>query len=158
MRGLTTFNDYFEDAMRDLNRVAVGFEPTFRMLDQVKNTASSNYPPYDLEKVTDDHYRLIMAVAGFTTDDLDVTLQDRVLTIEGNINKDENRTFLYKGIAGRSFRRTFYLNAHVQVTSTTLANGVLTLDFVHEIPESMKPKKIVIASEQSSNMIEGTKS
>lgn len=158
MRGLTTFNDYVEDMFRDINRVAVGFEPTFRMLDQVRNSAGASYPPYDLEKITDTHYRLSMAVAGFTADDIEITLHDGVLTIEGKTVKEDNRNYLYKGIAGRNFRRTFYLNAYVQVRSTNLANGVLTLDFVQEIPEAMKPRKIAIGSDLPNNMIEGSKS
>lgn len=158
MRGLTTLNEYVEDMFRDINRVAVGFEPTFRMLDQVRSSASTSYPPYDLEKIEDNHYRLSMAVAGFTPEDLDITLQDGVLTIEGKTVKDENRNYLYKGIAGRNFRRTFYLNAYVQVKSSNLANGILTLDFVHELPEAMKPRKISIGSSQATTMIEGNKS
>lgn len=154
MRGFTTLNDYFDEMFRDLNKVAVGFEPTFRMLDQVRNTSSNSYPPYDLEKINDNQYRLSMAVAGFTSDDIDITLHDGVLTIEGKIKKEDTRTFLYKGIAGRSFKRTFYLNAYVAVENSNLADGILTIDFVHELPESMKPRKIAIGSTPVDNLIE----
>lgn len=151
MRGLTTLNNYFDEMFRDLNKVAVGFEPTFRMLDQVRNTAVQNYPPYDLAKVSDDHYQLSMAVAGFTANDIEITLHDGVLTIEGKNTKEDNKNYLYKGIAGRSFRRTFYLNAYIQVKASTLADGVLTIDFAYELPEAMKPRKIAI---NTSNLIE----
>jgi molecular chaperone IbpA len=148
MRSLTTTLDStVADIFRDLNRFAVGFEPTFRMLDQVRNTATTGYPPYDLESIGDDHYRLSMAVAGFTTEDLDITLHDGVLTIEGKAKQSDDKNYLHKGIAGRSFRRTFYLNSMIKVTGSNLANGILTIDFEQEIPESMKPRKIAIGTE-----------
>jgi molecular chaperone IbpA len=145
MRSIT-LTSQFDEMFRDLNRFAVGFEPTFRMLDQARNTHNTGYPPYDLEATGENTYKLSMAVAGFTANDLDITLQDGVLTIEGKVTQDENRTYLHKGIAGRSFRRTFYLNAWVQVTGSNLADGILTVDFVQEIPESLKPRKIAIGT------------
>jgi len=145
MRSIT-LTSQFDEMFRDLNRFAVGFEPTFRMLDQARNTHNTGYPPYDLEATGENTYKLSMAVAGFTANDLDITLQDGVLTIEGKVTQDENRTYLHKGIAGRSFRRTFYLNAWVQVTGSNLADGILTVDFVQEIPESLKPHKIAIGT------------
>lgn len=146
MRSLTTFNNHLDDIFRDLNRFAVGFEPTIRMLDQVRNTSSGGYPPYDLEQVDDTNYRLSMAVAGFTADDIEITLQDGVLTIEGKVKQEESKTYLHRGIAGRSFRRTFYLAAWIKVTGSNLADGILTIDFAQEIPEAMKPRKIAISS------------
>lgn len=153
MRGLTTLNNCFDDMFRDFNKIAVGFEPTFRMLDQVRSTANTSYPPYDLEKIDDHNYRLSMAVAGFTANDLDITLQEGVLTIEGKITNEDKKTYLYKGIAGRSFRRTFYLNSYIQVNSSKLEDGILTIDFIYELPEAMKPRKIAIDT-NSSNLIE----
>ena len=147
MRNLT-LTSAFDDFFRDFNRFAVGFEPTWRMLDQVRTTQNTGYPPYDLESTGENTYRLSMAVAGFTADDLDITLQDGVLTIEGRVKQDDSRTFLHKGIAGRSFRRTFYLNAWVQVTGSNLNDGILTVDFVQEVPESLKPRKISIGTSQ----------
>ena len=153
MRSIPTLDSYFDDIFRDLNRFAVGFEPTFRMLDQVRSSAGAGYPPYDLESIGEDsdgsgRYRLSMAVAGFTPDNLEITLHDGVLTIEGKVNKaDESegvRKYLHKGIAGRSFRRVFYLNAWVKVIGSDLADGILTIDFAQEVPESMKPRKIAI--------------
>lgn len=147
MRSLTTtINNQLDEIFRDLNRFAVGFEPTFRALDQVRSTVNTGYPPYDLESVGDDRYRLSMAVAGFTSDNLEITIQDGVLTIEGRVSSEENRTFLHKGIAGRSFRRTFYVNSMVKITRSHLADGILTIDFEQEIPESMKPRKIEIST------------
>ena len=157
MRGLTTMTDYFDEVFRDLNRVTVGFEPTLRMLDQVRNSAGTSYPPYDLEQIDENNYRLSMAVAGFTADDINITLHDGVLTIEGKIAKEDNKKYLYKGIAGRSFRRTFYLNAYIHVTTSNLSDGVLTIDFAYELPEAMKPRKIAIGTTPTSNLIEGKK-
>jgi molecular chaperone IbpA len=148
MRNITLTSP-FDELFRDFNRFSVGFEPTWRMLDQVRTTQNSGYPPYDLESTDENTYRLSMAVAGFTADDLDITLQDGVLTIEGRVKQDESRNFLHKGIAGRSFRRTFYLNAWVQVTGSNLNDGILTVDFVQEIPESLKPRKISIGTSQA---------
>jgi molecular chaperone IbpA len=145
MRSIT-LTSQLDEMFRDLNRFAVGFEPTLRMLDQARNTQHTGYPPYDLEATGDNTYKLSMAVAGFTADDLDIILQDGVLTIEGKVTQDTTRSFLHKGIAGRSFRRTFYLNAWVQVIGSNLADGILTVDFVQEIPESLKPRKIAIGT------------
>jgi len=154
MRSIT-LTSQLDDMFRDLNRFAVGFEPTLRMLDQVRTTQTSGYPPYDLESTGENSYRLSMAVAGFTADDLDITLQDGVLSIEGKVRQEDTRTYLHKGIAGRSFRRTFYLNTWVHVTGSTLSDGILTVDFVQEIPESMKPRKIAINTSAPVKVLDG---
>ena len=148
MRSLTTLNSHLDDIFREMNRFAVGFEPTFRMLDQMRSTSTDSYPPYDLESIDNEHYRLSMAVAGFKASDLDITLQNGVLEIVGKSSAKsdtaEQKLYLHKGIAGRSFRRVFYLNAWLKVTDTQLADGILTIDFQQELPESMKPRKIEI--------------
>jgi len=149
----TLITQQLDDIFRDLNRFAVGFEPTFRMLDQVR-AQQPGYPPYDLESVGENEYRLSMAVAGFSADNIEITVHDGILTIEGNADKGDGRNFLHKGIAARSFRRSFYLNAFVNVTTSNLDNGILTIDFVQEIPESMKPKKIAIGSTSNTNVID----
>jgi len=115
-------------------------------LDQMRSSHTTGYPPYDLETIGENQYRLSMAVAGFTANDLDITVQDGILTIEGKVSQDGDRTYLHKGIAGRSFRRTFYLNAWVQVTRSNLSDGILTVDFIQEVPDSMKPRKIAIGT------------
>ena len=153
MRSLN-INDYFDDIFRELNRFAVGVEPTLRRLDQVRTYANSGYPPYDLEQLTDTTYRLSMAVAGFSADDLEILVQDGVLIIAGNPSNQDDRNYLYKGIAGRSFKRHFYLDAWVEVIGSNLKNGVLTVDFKKEIPESMKPRKISIGTEPAVTVIE----
>jgi molecular chaperone IbpA len=145
----------FDEIMRDLNRFAVGFEPTFKIIDNIRNTSlSSGFPPYDLEQVTDNHYRLSMAVAGYGPEDLDITQSDGLLTVEGKVTKDESKTYLYKGIAGRSFKRSFYLNQWVRVTESSLENGILIIDFVQEVPEALKPRKISISTTTSQKVID----
>ena len=149
MRNATlTLNSYLDDVLRDLNRFAVGYEPTFRMLDTIRQGATSQgFPPYDLEKISDTHFRLSMAVAGYSADDLEITEHDGVLTVTGKVRNDEDRTYLHKGIAGRSFKRSFYLDQYVYVKGSDLQNGVVTIDFVKEVREAMKPRKIAIGSQ-----------
>jgi len=141
-----TLTSQFDDMFRDINRVTVGFAPTLRMLDQKRTAQHGGYPPYDLECTGDNRYRLSMAVAGFTVDELDITLQDDILTIDGKSTPDETKTYLYKGIASRSFRKNFYLDTRVIVSGSNLTNGILTVDFVQELPESATPRKIDINS------------
>lgn len=147
MRSLSTIDTHLDDVFREMNRFTVGFEPTFRMLDKMRSSSAETYPPYDLESIDAEHYRLSMAVAGFKANELDITLQNGVLEIVGKQNTTDDsakKMYLHKGIAGRSFRRVFYLNAWWKVTDTQLANGILTIDFQQELPESMKPRKIEI--------------
>lgn len=139
-----TLNNYLEDMLRDLNRFAVGYEPTLRVLDNIRNTSQQGFPPYDLEKISDTEYRLSMAVAGYTPDDLEIVDHDGVLTVSGKVQADESKIFLHKGIAGRSFKKSFYLDPYVHVHSSNLENGVLTINFVKEVPEALKPRKISI--------------
>lgn len=151
--GTLTLSNYLDDMLRDLNRVAVGYEPTMRVLDNLRHNNNQGFPPYDLEKISDTEYRLSMAVAGYTADCLEIQEHEGVLQITGKVTEDEARTYLHKGIAGRSFKRSFYLDSHVYVKDSQLVNGVLTINFVKEVPEALKPRKIVIGG--SSPAIEG---
>lgn len=151
MRSLNITSSNFEDLFRDLNRVAIGFEPTIRRLHDVQSNSTggnSGYPPYDLELISDDHYRITLAVAGFTLADLDVETHDNQLIITGEIqNKDEERQYVYRGIANRAFKRVFHLADHVRVETAKLENGLLTIDLIREVPEALKPRKIEIAGQ-----------
>lgn len=153
--GTLTLNNYLDDMLRDLNRFAVGYEPTMRVLDNLRHNSNQGFPPYDLEKISDTEYRLSMAVAGYSADNLDIMEHDGVLTITGKVSEDEARTYLHKGIAGRSFKRSFYLDQYVRVLNSHLANGVLTISFVKEVPEALKPRKIEIGSGVTQPVIEG---
>lgn len=146
--GTLTLSNYLDDMLRDLNRFAVGYEPTLRVLDNIRNTSNQGFPPYDLEKISDTEYRLSMAVAGYSADNLEIMEHDGVLTITGKVTSEESRTYLHKGIAGRSFKRSFYLDQYVYVKDSQLENGVLIIRFVKEVPEALKPRKIAIGSTQ----------
>lgn len=147
MRNATlTLNSYLDDMLRELNRFAVGYEPTLRTLDTLRHNSNQGFPPYDLEKISDSEYRLSMAVAGYTHDNLEIVEHDGVLTITGKVTGDADRTYLHKGIAGRSFKRSFYLDQYVYVRGSSLENGVLTIDFEKQVPEALKPRKIKIGT------------
>jgi molecular chaperone IbpA len=150
-----SLDKYLDELMRDLNRFAVGYEPTFRVLDHIRHNSNQGFPPYDLEKISDTEFRLSMAVAGYSAEDLDITEHDGVLTVTGRVQTDDARTFLHKGIAGRNFTRIFYLDQYVYVTDSDLNNGVLTINFRKEIPEALKPRKIAIGNALASPAIQG---
>lgn len=152
MRNVVNTTAIFDEIFRDLNRVAIGFEPTIRKLNDVQNNFSntaSGYPPYDLEMIGEDHYRVTLAVAGFNRNDLDVETFDNQLVISGDIqNKDEDRQYIHKSIASRAFKRVFHLADHVRIDNASLANGLLTIDLVREVPEALKPRKIAIGGSE----------
>ena len=135
-----------------LFRSTVGFDHLARMLDtasQVDEHAVS-YPPYNIEKVDEDKYRITMAVAGFAEDDLDVTSQHNMLVVTGRTRKeDAEKKFLHRGIAGRSFERRFELADHIRVVGANLVNGLLNIDLAREIPEAMKPRAIPISADKT---------
>lgn len=133
-----------------LFRSSVGFDRIQRMLDSATRIDETNasYPPYNIEVRGEDAYRITMAVAGFSNDDLDITENQGTLTVSGNAAKDtENTAYLHRGIAGRSFARRFQLADYVHVRGAELVNGLLHIDLVREVPEAMKPRKIAIAAE-----------
>lgn len=130
-------------------RSTVGFDRLFDFLENAGQTADS-YPPYDVEKLTDDRYRITLAVAGFKRDEIDITSHQNLLTVAGRkaANDDTSkRTMLYTGIATRAFERRFQLADFVHVDSADLADGLLTIELVREVPEAMKPRKISIGQE-----------
>ena len=129
-----------------LYRSAVGFDRMMSMLDAAqKNAGADSYPPYNIEKTGEDAYQISIAVAGFTTEDLNVEVRDGQLVIlgKGAVDKD-NADYLHRGIARRAFERRFQLADHVEVKSADLRDGLLLVDLVREIPEAMKPRKIEI--------------
>lgn len=121
----------------------IGFD---RLVDRMRATSpgQTNYPPYNIVKVEDNHYELQLAIAGFTQDDLDVELKDGVLTIEGKKSDEDEKTYLHKGISARQFRRTFTLADTIVVNGADLADGILTVKLENVIPEEKKPRKILI--------------
>lgn len=133
-----------------LFRSTVGFDRMSRLLDAASRLDESalSYPPYNIEKTGENAYRITMAVAGFGPEDLTITVQENSLLVAGKLSKpEEERKFLYRGIAGRSFERRFELADHIRVSGATLANGLLHIELAREIPEAMKPRTIKIQTE-----------
>ena len=132
-----------------LYRATVGFDQLADLMDRVltdTGTAAS-YPPYNIEKTADDAYRISIAVAGFTDEELSVEVREQALIVSARKAKeDEARTYLHRGIANRAFERRFHLADHVRVTGATHVNGMLNIDLVREVPEALKPRRIEIAS------------
>lgn len=130
-----------------LFRSSIGFDRMTRLLDAATRMDDSafSYPPYNIEKTGENAYRITMAVAGFSEDDLNVTVQENSLVISGKLNKSEDeKKYLYRGIAGRAFERRFELAEHIRVSGASLVNGLLHVDLVREVPEAMKPRTIKI--------------
>ena len=134
--------------MTPLFRNSVGFDRTARLLDGIAADQAPSYPPYNIEKVDEDSYRITMAVAGFAEADLDVQVKDNQLTVSGNVEKSGEDTaekqYLHRGIAERTFERRFNLADHIEVAGANLVNGLLHIDLVREVPEAMKPRTIAI--------------
>lgn len=132
-----------------LYRATVGFDQIADMMDRVLTNDVSNqtYPPYNIEKTADDAYRISIAVAGFTEDELFVEVKENALFVSARKEADETeRTYLHRGIATRAFERRFHLADHVRVTGASHVDGMLHIDLEREVPEALKPRRIDIAS------------
>ena len=138
-------------------RTTVGFDRLFDLLErQARANAGDNSPPFNIERRGDDAYRITLAVAGFRPADLDITAQQNLLVVKGARQETDERNYLHVGIANRSFERRFELADFVRVENADLADGLLTIDLVREVPEAMKPKKILIGDQASLSVIDGT--
>jgi molecular chaperone IbpA len=133
-----------------LYRATVGFDQIADLLDRVmaSDMSQPTYPPYNIEKIEDDAYRISIAVAGFAAGDLTVEVKDGALVVSArkSENDETGRTYLHRGIATRAFERRFQLADHVRVTGASHADGMLHVDLVREVPEALKPRRIAIAS------------
>jgi molecular chaperone IbpA len=141
-----------------LFRTAVGFDRLASLLEEATRTDLSGYPPYNIELTGADHYRITLAVAGFKDAELEVEVKENVLRIAGKAAEDEEkaRKYLYRGIAGRSFERRFQLADYVRVGGAHLKDGLLHVDLIREIPETMRPRRIAISTETVKPAIEST--
>lgn len=138
-----------------LFRSTVGFDRLMSLLENSNgwNEASNGFPPYNIEKTGEDRYRITLAVAGYGEDELSVDVKENGLTVEGRRKDSEtNQAFLYRGIAGRSFKRQFQLADHVRVVGAQLHNGLLVIELVREIPEAMKARRITIETSASQSV------
>ena len=134
-----------------LYRSTVGFDRLFDMLDQASRVETlNNWPPYNIERLGEDRYRITMAVAGFSADEIAIVAQGNALLVTGQKKAEEDGAqYLHRGIAARAFRQSFDLADHVKVAGAGLENGLLTIDLVREVPEAMKPRRIEIRSTES---------
>ena len=131
-----------------LYRATVGFDQIADLMDRVltNEVSQSSYPPYNIEKIGDDAWRISIAVAGFSEDELNVEVRENslIVTAKKKADDDEGRVFLHRGIATRAFERRFHLADHVRVVGATHADGMLHIDLRREVPEALKPRKIEI--------------
>ena len=131
-----------------LYRATVGFDQIADLMDRVltNDVSQPSYPPYNIEKTADDAYRISIAVAGFSDDDLSVEVKDGALIVAAKkVDEDEARTYLHRGIATRAFQRRFHLADHGRVVGASHVDGMLHIDLEREIPEALKPRRIEIA-------------
>jgi molecular chaperone IbpA len=136
-----------------LYRSFIGFDHLASMIDAAsQHEKQAGYPPYNIESLADDKYRITMAIAGFAKEDIEIQVKENALTVTGNkSNSDETRNFLHKGISERNFERKFQLGDHVKVLVADLENGLLHIDLERVIPDEMKPRKIEIGSQLIEN-------
>lgn len=137
--------------LNPLYRTLVGFDRIASLMDQAARLdAAPGYPPFNVEQIGEDNFRIELAVAGFGEDDLNIEFKQNSLLVTGQRKTPEQRNFLHRGIAERSFERRFGLADHVRVAGAKLENGLLTIDLVRELPELLKPRKIEIGSATAS--------
>ena len=127
-----------------LYRSAIGFDRLATLIESAASNGNAGYPPYNIEQLGDSDYRISMAVAGFTQEELELSFQENLLTVKGSKQADTERNYLYQGIAERGFERRFQLADYVRVKGADLKNGLQHIDLVREVPEAMKPRKIEI--------------
>ena len=131
----------------NFRRSSVGFDRLFDMLEN-SNFGGESYPPFDLIKVDDNRFRIEVAVAGFTQNDIEITAQQNQLLIRGQKGDENGSNYVHRGIANRSFERRFALADHIVVRGADLKDGMLSIELVREIPEALKPRKIEIGGVQ----------
>ena len=143
-----------------LFRTAIGFDRLARLVDTANAASDQAYPPYNIEKTGDDSYRLTMAVAGFSPDDIEMVVRENTLVINGRVKAEvKPAELLYRGIAGRAFERRFTLADHIVVDGADLANGLLHVGLKRVVPEALKPRRIAIGTATpAAPAIEGTAS
>jgi len=129
-----------------LYRTTVGFDRVPSLLSHALQREESTYPPYNIEKCGDDEYRIVLAVAGFSQDDIDVVCEQNTLVVRGHIKQKNGHEYLHRGIAARDFERVFDLADYIEVTGAVMGDGLLVIDLKRELPEAMKPRRIEIGA------------
>ena len=133
-------------------RSTIGFDRLFDLVETAQRAGEDNYPPYNIERLADDRYQIALAVAGFAPDEISVTAEQNVVTIEGGKNDKAEREYIYRGISARPFKRQFSLADYVQVKSAAFENGLLKIELDREVPEAMKPRRIPIGGGPAGNV------
>lgn len=137
-------------AFHPYHKIGVGFDRMFEELDRLMQVSTNNnggYPPFNLEKTSDNTYRITLAVAGFTDGEIDVTQKENNLTVTGEKKEEDKGEYLHRGIATRSFTRQFVLAEHVEVQTASLKDGLLVIELEKRVPEELKPRKIPLIKE-----------
>jgi len=145
--------------MTPLYRATVGFDQIADLMDRAlaSDVSQNSYPPYNIEKVEEDAWRISIAVAGFSENDLAIELKERSLIVTAKkVEDDTERTYLHRGIATRAFERRFHLADHVKVTGASHVDGMLHIELMREVPEALKPRKIEItrSAPATANLVE----
>lgn len=145
MNALTRFDT---NALAQLNRALVGFDRMFDNFEVRLGQNANNYPPHNVVKTSEDTYRIEVAVAGFTMEEIDVELDNNELTIKGQNKRDDDASYeyLHRGLARRDFERRFTLVDHIEVVGANIKDGILNVELKREIPEALKPRKIAISA------------
>lgn len=133
-------------------RSTIGFDRLFDLAELAQRVGEESYPPCNIERLSEDRYRISLAVAGFAADDIAITAEQNMVTIEGSKPDKAERDFLYRGISTRNFKRRFNLADYVQVQSAAFDDGLLKIELVREIPDAMKPRRIAINSAPADNV------
>ncbi|WP_299922920.1 Hsp20 family protein [uncultured Pelagimonas sp.] len=137
-----------------LHRASIGFDQIADMMDRVleNDAPQQGYPPYNIEKTSDDAYRISLAVAGFSDQDLTIDVKEQSLVVTGRkADGNKGKTYLHRGIATRAFERSFHLADHVRVVGASHSDGMLHIDLAREIPEALKPRRIAISKPESAS-------
>jgi len=130
-----------------LSRTSIGFDRLFDLINNNRQFESQdNYPPYDIVRTGEETYRISLAVAGFSPDDIAITAQQNILLVAGRKSENTERAYLYQGISSRPFERQFSLEDHVEVQGASYENGLLQIELVRKVPEAMKPRRVEIAT------------
>src|SRR6185503_12592298 len=133
-------------------RSTIGFDRLFDLAESARRASEDHFPPYNIERLGEDRYQISLALAGFSPDEISITAEQNVVTVEGNKSEKTEREFMYQGISSRRFKRQFNLADYVQVKGAAFDNGLLKIELVRELPEAMKPRRISIAGSPASNV------
>ncbi|WFU76401.1 Hsp20 family protein [Bradyrhizobium sp. CB2312] len=135
-----------------LFRSAIGFDRLFDLAEAAQRAGEETYLPYNIERLDENRFQISVALAGFSPDEVVLTVEQNVLTLEGHKGEKEGKTFLHRGISARNFKRQFTLADHVEIKGASFENGLLVIDLQREIPEAMKPRRIAINGAVPSNV------